>query len=176
LKNRKFYNKSSHTLFAARHHSAALIIVCLNLLEFVVISQAAYIHLIDVSCLLFTSKNHSPSFFGFSLSINMVFGWFPIAINIQFASIILLDFNIIFSRNIFHSIFSTSSFVTSSILFFAFTLSTRTFSALKTSLLCIIYTFLHISERYSASVSAVFHHPTTAIFLFLKNIQSHVAQ
>gem|GEM_PF-4037026 len=59
-------------------------------------------------------------------------------------------------------------------MFLAF--STHISSALKVSLLWTIYTLLHISARYNASVNAVFQPHTITTSLHLKNIQSQVAQ
>jgi hypothetical protein len=173
-----FYLKlSSCILFAAKHHSAADIIVCLNLFEFVVTSHAAYNHLIDVSCLLSTTKHHSLSFSGFSLFTTHTFGIDHTATNIQSAFNCFHDLRVTHViHKASHVISSTSSFRTSSIFSVAFILSIQESSALKVSLLCTTYTLLQISAKYNASVTAVFHQPTIMISLHLKNIQSQVAQ
>jgi hypothetical protein len=131
-----FYIKSSCILSAAKHHSAADIIVCLNLFEFVETSQAAYNHETDVSCLLSTIKHHSLSFSGFISSTNFVFGSLHIATKIQSALISFHDFKLTHViHNASQTISSTSSFKISSILSLFFTFSTQESSALKVSLL-----------------------------------------
>jgi hypothetical protein len=107
----------------------------LNLSEFVVISQAAYNHLIDVSCFELTIKHPSSSFFRLKLSTIFVFGVVHTATKIQSALRVFHDFRITSFINIFQVISSTSSFNTSSIFSVSFTLSTQESSALKVSLL-----------------------------------------
>jgi hypothetical protein len=108
----------------------------LNLFEFVDTSQAAYTHLIDVSCLLSTIRHHSLSLSIFILSTILVFGIVQTAINIQVAFNLFPDFrltHVIHSAS--HTISSTSSFKTNSILSFCFIFSTQISSALNVSLL-----------------------------------------
>jgi hypothetical protein len=62
-------NKSSCIQLTAIAHSAADVIACINLFEAVVISQAAKIHFILVSCLELTIKYQEASFSGSNQSI-----------------------------------------------------------------------------------------------------------
>jgi len=152
-------------------------IVCLNLFEFVVTSQAANNHVTDVSCLESTTKHHSSSFFRSKLSTTLVFGIVQIATNIQSAFRVFHDLRVTHViHKASHVISATSSFKTSSIFSFSFIFSTQESSALNSSLLWTIYTFLQRSDKYSASVTAVFHQPAMITSLHLKKFQSQVAQ
>jgi hypothetical protein len=125
---------SSCILFAAKHHSAADIIVCLNLLEFVVTSQAAYNQSIEVFCLLSTIRHHSLSFSGFRFSTSFVSGSDQIATNIPSAFRDFHDLSLTSSINIVPDTSSTSSFNTSSIFSLDFICHIHMSSALKVSL------------------------------------------
>jgi len=110
-------------------------IVCLNLFEFVVTSQAAYNPGIDVSCLWSTTRQPSVSFSRPRESTGVVFGIVQTATNIQSALRVFQLFKIISSTNIDPVISSTSSFKTNSILSFSLAFSIQESSALKVSLL-----------------------------------------
>ncbi|MDR2411070.1 MAG: hypothetical protein LBD88_00175 [Candidatus Peribacteria bacterium] len=64
-----FFNRSSCIQLVATAHSAAAVIACINLLEFVVMSHAANIPFILVSCLASTIIYQELSFFGSKISI-----------------------------------------------------------------------------------------------------------
>jgi hypothetical protein len=108
----------------------------LNLLLFVVTSQAAYNHFKLVSCLAFTTKHHSSSFSKFISLTKSVFGRVPTATNIPSDFNSFHDFNLthVIPR-VSHSISSTSSFKTISIFSLLFAISTHESSALNVSLL-----------------------------------------
>ena len=63
-----------------------------------------------------------------------------------------------------------------SIFFFSFTCSIAFSLALNLSLRWIKYTLLTMSDKYTASSTAVFPPPIMATSFFLKNAPSHVAQ
>jgi hypothetical protein len=64
-----FFSKSSCIQLTAMAHSAAAVIACINLFEFVVISQAANMFFMLVSCLESTITYQVLSFFASNVSI-----------------------------------------------------------------------------------------------------------
>ena len=126
---------SSWILLAARHPSAALIIVWRNLLELVVTSHAAYSQAILVACLLSTTRHHSSSFKGFIWSMSFVKGIVPTATKIPSAFSIFQLLSFTSSIKSQPLILSTSSCIYNSIFALFFAWFTHISSALKVSLL-----------------------------------------